>query len=117
MSLYSLLQQREKTGRPIRIGIIGAGTFSTAFLSQVRLTPGMQLVGIAELDLEKAKQACLRTGWPKEVISFGDSIAAINDGARKGKIVLTGNSEQLIRAELDVIIEITGITEAGTYHA
>jgi predicted homoserine dehydrogenase-like protein len=117
MSLYGLLKQREKTGRPIRIGIIGAGTFSTAFLAQVRLTPGMQLVGIAELDLEKAKQACLRTGWPKEVLSFGDSTAAINDGARKGKIVLTGNSEQLIRAELDVIIEITGITEAGTYHA
>ena len=117
MSLYGLLQQREKTGRPIRIGIIGAGTFSTAFLAQVRLTPGMQLVGIAELDLEKAMQACLRTGWPKEVLSFGDSTAAINDGARKGKIVLTGNSEQLIRAELDVIVEITGITEAGTYHA
>lgn len=117
MSLYSLLQQREKTGKPIRIGIIGAGTFSTAFLAQVRLTPGMQLVGIAELDLEKAMQACLGTGWPKEVLSFGDSTAAINDGARRGKVILTGNSEQLIRAELDVIIEITGITEAGTYHA
>ena len=117
MSLYKLLQQREKTGRPIRIGVIGAGTFSTAFLAQVRLTPGMQLVGIAELDLEKAMQACLRTGWPKEVLYFGDSTATIDDGARRGKIVLTGNSEQLIRADLDVIVEITGITEAGTYHA
>jgi predicted homoserine dehydrogenase-like protein len=117
MSLYGLLQQREKAGKPVRIGIIGAGTFSTAFLSQLRLIPGMQLVGISELDLEKAKQACLRTGWHEEVLSFGDSTAAINDGARKGKVVLTGDSEQLIRAELDVIIEITGITEAGTYHA
>jgi len=77
----------------------------------------MQLVGIAELDLEKAMQACLRTGWPKEVLYFGDSTATIDDGARRGKIVLTGNSEQLIRADLDVIVEITGITEAGTYHA
>ncbi len=37
--------------------------------------------------------------------------------ASKGKIVLTDNAEQLIKADLDVIVESTGIAEAGTYHA
>lgn len=87
------------------------------FLAQVRLTPGVQLVGIAELDPEKAKRACLRTNWPEESLSFGDSTAAINDGARRGKTILTGDSYQLIQADLDIILEITGVPEAGAYHA
>ncbi|MDD5082827.1 MAG: Gfo/Idh/MocA family oxidoreductase, partial [Dehalococcoidales bacterium] len=117
MNLYRLLQQRAQAGRPIKIGVIGAGKFSTMFLSQARLTPGMQLVGIAELLPEKARQACRKTGWPEEVLSFGDSAAAINDGARKGKVTLTQDADQLIRADLDIVLEITGVPEAGAYHA
>ena len=117
MSLYHSLQQREATNRPIRIGVIGAGTFGSMFLAQARLTPGMKIVGIAELDLAKATQACLEAGWPGEAINYENSSGAINDSANKGKIILTDNAEQLIKADLDVIVEITGVTEAGTYHA
>lgn len=117
MSLYNSLQQREATNRPIRIGIIGAGTFGSMFLAQVRRTPGMKLVGIAELDLAKATQTCLDVGWPREAIGYENSAGAINDGAGKGKIILTENAEQLIKADLDVIVESTGVAEAGTYHA
>ncbi len=117
MNLYRLLQQRAEAGRLIRLGVIGAGKFSTMFLAQARLTPGMQLVGIAELDPEKARQACLRTGWPEEMLSFGDSTAAINDGARRGKTILTSDSDRLLQADLDIILEITGVPEAGAYHA
>ena len=117
MNLYRLLQARADEGRPIRVGVIGAGKFSSMFLSQVRLTPGMQLVGIAELDPEKAKQACLRTGWPEEALAFGTSAAAIEDGAKQKKTVITSDARQLIEARLDVIVEITGVPEAGAEHA
>jgi len=117
MNLHRLLQQRAGAGKPIRIGVIGAGKFATMFLAQARLTPGMHVVGIAELDPEKARQACLRAGWPEEVISFGNSTVAINDGARGEKTVLTDDASQLIQADLDVILEITGVPEAGAHHA
>lgn len=117
MSLYNSLKQREATNQPIRIGIIGVGTFGSMFLAQARRTPGMKLVGIAELDLEKATQTCLDAGWPREAIGYESSAGAINDGADSGKIMLTDNAEQLLKAELDVIVESTGVAEAGTYHA
>lgn len=117
MGLYALLQQREEIKKPIKIGVIGAGTFSSAFLSQARYTPGMQLVGVAELDLGKAKNACVKAGWPEDVIVTGGSPSAINDAAASGKITLTDNADQLLQAEMDVIVEATGVTEAGTHHA
>ncbi|MEJ2047320.1 MAG: flagellar biosynthesis protein FlgA [Dehalococcoidia bacterium] len=117
MNIYQLLQRKAATGRPRRIGVIGAGKFSTMFLAQVRLTPGIQLVGIAELKPEKSRQACLRVGFPEDSLSFASSAAAINDGARRGKTTLTDDPDQLIQADLDIILEITGVPEAGTYHA
>jgi predicted homoserine dehydrogenase-like protein len=115
--MYNLLLKRQENGKPVKVGIIGAGIYGSMFLSQLRFIPGMQLVGIADLDAEKAKKNCLRAGWPEESVTFGDSTAAINDGARQNKIALTGDSAQLIQSELDVIVEVTGIPEAGAYHA
>jgi predicted homoserine dehydrogenase-like protein len=117
MNLHRLLQVRADQRSPVRVGVIGAGKFSSMFLSQARLTPGLQLVGIAELDPGKAKQACLKTGWPQEALVFGTSTAAIEDGAKQGKIVITSDARELIAARLDVILEITGVPEAGAQHA
>jgi len=117
MNLYTLLQQRAHSGNPIRAGIIGAGKFGTMFLSQARLTPGMQIVGIAELNPEKAREACRKTGWPPESISACSTTGAINDAARAGKTALTQDASALIEADLDVILEITGVPEAGSIHA
>nr|NIO06997.1 flagellar biosynthesis protein FlgA [Deltaproteobacteria bacterium] len=55
MNLYRLLEQRENDGRPVRVGVIGAGIYGSMFLSQLRFTPGMKLVGVADLDVEKAR--------------------------------------------------------------
>ncbi|HYR32803.1 MAG TPA: flagellar biosynthesis protein FlgA, partial [Burkholderiales bacterium] len=47
MNLYSKLQQRKDD--PLRIGLIGAGKFAAMYLAQVPKTPGIRLVGIADL--------------------------------------------------------------------
>jgi len=117
MSLYSLLQQRDNDNDPVRVGVIGAGKFSTMFISQARLTPGMKIVGIADLDVEKARQACLRTAWPEECLRVTQTTSGINDAARAGSTALTDDALALIDADLDVVVEITGVPEAGTLHA
>ncbi len=117
MSLYDLLQKRELKNKPIRVGVIGAGTFSSAFLNQARLIPGMRVVSVADLDTEKAKRACIGAGWTEETVDVGHSASSINDGSARGKVMVTDNPDHLIEADLDVIVEATGVTEAGTYHA
>ncbi len=40
MNLARMLRQRAEAGRPVRVGIIGAGKFSSMFLAQARTTRG-----------------------------------------------------------------------------
>ncbi len=117
MNLYTLLRQRLADNNPIRVGVIGAGKFATMFFSQSRLTPGIKVVGIADLYPQKAKEACVRAGWPEPALSFQSTTEGINEDARAGKTVITENAIALIEAEADVILEITGIPEAGAMHA
>ena len=117
MNFYAMLNQRAEENRPIKIGVIGAGKFGSMFLSQARLTPGFQIVGIADLDPEKARQSCLKTGWTEDRLRFMENTDSINDTARAGRIAIMPDATALIEAELDVVLEITGVPEAGTLHA
>jgi predicted homoserine dehydrogenase-like protein len=119
MSLHALLGKREEEKRPIRIGMIGAGRYGAMFLAQSRFIPGMEVVGLADLNLEKARGACVQAGWTRESILTAHSTDAVNDETRKkrGRIVLTEEPEKLIRADLDVIVEVTGTVDAASRHA
>lgn len=117
MNFYTLLSKRAADGQPVRIGVVGAGKFASMFLSQALATPGFQLVGIADIDPQKARQACLKTGWVPNRLAFAETTDVINDTARSGRTAITPNAIALIEAELDIVLEITGIPEAGTVHA
>ena len=49
MSLYARLAQRAEQGKPLIVGVIGAGKFGAMYLAQVPKTPGVHVVGIADL--------------------------------------------------------------------
>jgi predicted homoserine dehydrogenase-like protein len=115
--MFELLRRRSAEERPVRIGIVGAGKFSSMYLAQARITPGIRVVGIADIDPAKAQQACLRTGWPADALAFGDSTADIESGAARGKTVITADARQLLHAGVEVILEVTGVPEAGARHA
>ncbi len=63
MSLYQQLQERERQQNPIRVGLIGAGKFGAMYLAQIPRTPGVHLVGIADLSPDAARENLKRVGW------------------------------------------------------
>ena len=69
MNLYSHLRDRSAEGRPIRVGVIGAGKFGSMFLAQARTTPGIHVMAVADLSAPRALQALRNTGWVEERIS------------------------------------------------
>ena len=68
MNLHAKLLEREAAGRPVTVGVIGAGKFGTMFLSQARLTRGMHVVGVADLDVARARSQLKTAGWPDAAI-------------------------------------------------
>jgi predicted homoserine dehydrogenase-like protein len=78
MNLHALLLEREAAGRPVTVGLIGAGKFGTMFLAQARLTRGMRVLAIADLDVERARRQLRTAGWDDEAISatsLGEALA------------------------------------------
>src|SRR5205809_1615569 len=63
MNLFAKLREREAQGRPLRVGIIGAGKFGAMYIAQVPRTPGVHLAGIADLSPGNARPSLRRGGW------------------------------------------------------
>lgn len=114
MNLYTMLQRRQSEGRPIRVGLIGAGKFGSMFLAQARVIPGMHLLAIADLSPERARTALKTTGWDVDAVAT----SSFQDALSTGRTCITDNVEDLIRADgLDVVIDATGHPTAGLEHA
>ena len=80
MSLYAKLQQRAAAGRPVRIGLIGAGKFGSMYLAQVPRIPGVHLIGIADLAPDAARRNLERVGWPAARAQAASLDAAVASG-------------------------------------
>jgi predicted homoserine dehydrogenase-like protein len=110
MSLSRLLQKLAAADQPIRIGQIGAGKFGTMFLSQVRLTPGMHLVGLADLLPARARERLAGVGWPREQFAA----RSMGEAFKSGGTFVTDDALAVIGSrEIDVVIEATGDPATG----
>jgi predicted homoserine dehydrogenase-like protein len=114
MNLHAKLRGRAEAGRPIRVGLIGAGKFGSMFLAQAPRTPGLHVMAIADLSPDRARRSLRRVGWADEQFaarSFADSVA-------HGTTFVTDDAEALIAAEdMEVVIDATGHPAAGIRHA
>ncbi|MFS8037606.1 NAD(P)H-dependent oxidoreductase [Xanthobacter sp. AM11] len=114
MNLARKLKARAAEGRPVRVGLIGAGKFGSMFLSQVRTTPGMHLYGVADLSRDRAVAALAATGWDTDAALARD----FDTARRTGGTVVTEDAQALIAAEgLEVLVDATGSPAAGIRHA
>jgi len=114
MSLSLKLAALAEAGTPVRVGVIGAGKFGTMFLSQAPRTPGLHVMGIADLDVSRARKAMERVGWPAERAGAASFAQARHDGTT----YIVDDAEALIAADgIDVIVEATGSPAAGIRHA
>ena len=114
MNLFRLLQERVAEGRPVTVGLIGAGKFGSMFLAQARHTPGLCVAAIADLDPDRAGAALAETGWTGEA-RWGYSPPHAPD---QGTIHLTDDAFELIGTDgVEVVVDATGNPPAGLAHA
>ena len=108
------LQRREDEGRPIRVGLVGAGFMGRGVTLQMltAFKTGMRLVAIANRHLDAAKRAYAEAGVESpEVVT---SAERLEHNVRAGRFSVTEDPLLLCRADnVDVILEITGAVDFG----
>ena len=113
MNLYEGLRRRAAEGRPVRIGLIGAGKFGSMYLAQVPRTPGVQLVAIADLAPAAAQANLARVGWAPE----RSAARSIDEAAREGRTHVGDDWRALVaHPAIDVVVECTGHPIAAVEH-
>ena len=113
MNLHTQLLQRAAQGKPIRVGLIGAGKFGSMYLAQVPRTPGVHIVGIADLNPEAACRNLARVGWDPQRVQAASLDAALRDGNTH-----VGDDWRALVCHpgIDLIVESTGAPIAAVDH-
>ena len=114
MNVDTALQEREASGRPIRVGMVGAGATGRAIALQLGTpVPGIRIVAIANRTLEHGERAFREAGiseW-KRVSSVCEADSCI----ARGVPVLTDDPSVLTGCDaIDIIVEATGTVDAAT---
>jgi predicted homoserine dehydrogenase-like protein len=113
MNLHAKLRERAAQGRPLRVGLIGAGKFAAMYLAQVPNTPGVHLVGIADLSPQNARASLQRVGWPAERYAA----ASLDQAAAQGLTHIGDDWGSLVaHPVVDIVIEATGNPIAAVEH-
>lgn len=114
MNLSHLLKARAEAGKPIRVGLIGAGKFGSMVLAQARKIEGYHIVAVADLDVGKVRASLKRTGWEDEEYAA----TSFSDAMDTGRTFITDDASALCAFDgIECIIEATGHPLAGTRHA
>jgi predicted homoserine dehydrogenase-like protein len=113
MNVDSALLQRESAGKPIRVGMVGAGATGRAIALQLGTpVPGIRLVGVVNRTLAHGERAFREGGFQdwRRVTSARAAEAAIDGGIP----VLTDDPSVLTQCPaIDILIEVTGTIEAA----
>tara|TARA_B100000686_G_scaffold352650_1_gene455453 strand:+ start:538 stop:1899 length:1362 start_codon:yes stop_codon:yes gene_type:complete len=113
-----LLAQREASGDPIHVGIIGAGKFGSGLVVQLSKVPGICASAVADISLERARDAYHYSGVDVETIFHAETAGQLGDAISKGQPAVTEDATLITGAgSIDVVVEATGIPEAGADNA
>src|SRR6476619_1075588 len=109
-----MLERLRARDVPIRVVIIGVGSMGRWLVRQISLTPGIECLALADLNVPQAIERLRAIGHPcREVSSLVDAGRAL----REGELPVFGNGLQICEMpEIDVIVEATSaVLDGGRY--
>lgn len=108
------LAARAETGRPIRIGLVGAGEMGTDIVSRVAHMQGIEIGAISELKAGAARKSVEIAYGNADLVREVSTADAANAAMEDRRIAVTDNVDALLEAGLiDVVVDATGVPSVG----
>jgi predicted homoserine dehydrogenase-like protein len=109
------LREREAQGRPIRVGMIGAGFMGQGLTNQIENSvPGMRMAAIFNRHPQRAVDVYAYSGHEGVIATSSQSV--FDDLAGKGVPVVAEDPFLLSRSpHIDILIDVTGSVEFGAH--
>ena len=92
LNMNKKLEQREKEGKIIKCGIVGAGQMGRGMVTQMVLMKGITPAVVSDIDLELAVHAFKYAGVKDADIVRTNEVAEADKAMDEGKYVATTNS-------------------------
>ncbi len=109
------LKAREQQGKPIRVGMVGAGFMGQGLTNQItHSVPGMRMAAVYNRRPERAQHVFRYSGLDNIVMA--GSQAQLDQAIRQGQPAVAEDPFMMCRSsEIDVIVDVTGSVEFGAH--
>ena len=114
IGLNQELEQRQAEGKPVRIGMVGAGQMGTDVIAETKMMKGIEVVATADIDIERAI-AGYQIGQVEGEVVVVETAEQANAAVRAGKRVAARDYRVITdMKDIDVMLEATGVPEIGS---
>jgi len=109
------LKAREQQGKPIRVGMVGAGFMGQGLTNQItHSVPGMRMAAVYNRRPERAQHVFRYSGLDNIVMA--GSQVQLDQAIRQGQPAVAEDPFMMCRSgEIDVIVDVTGSVEFGAH--
>ncbi len=113
IGLNEELEQRQASGKPVRVGLVGAGQMGTDVVATTKMMKGIRIVVTADIDIERAMSAYTIAQIEGEVV-VADSAAQADAAVEAGRLVAVRDYRIVTDMKtVEVMLEATGVPEIG----
>jgi predicted homoserine dehydrogenase-like protein len=117
-AIVTELRARAENGKPVTIGLAGAGQMGTDIIVQLSLMPGLRLGAVSEVRTDRVMDAALLAGHHRDNVVLAKTASDIDRAVEHGKLAITDDLAALAAAgRIDVVIDATGNPNTGTTFA
>ena len=106
-----LVSREAETGRPIRVGVVGAGQMGRGLIAQIQNTRGMAVSAVADIEEQRAIDA-LQAAGATDVISSGTA-EELSQAVLAGKSVVVNNGTKIPDLPVDIVLEVSGVPDVA----
>ncbi|HKV43359.1 MAG TPA: flagellar biosynthesis protein FlgA, partial [bacterium] len=111
--LNQQLEARGAAGQPVCVGVIGAGRFGTMVVCQLATMRGMRPAVVCDISAERGLRALALAGFSADAVVRTEAVRDVNEAIARGIPAFTEDPRVLLESHIDVVVEATGVPEAG----